>query len=60
MAYPDNMFSSVVKNCDKNGELFNYIQRIKDKFVCVTGMIKDYNGKANIEITSKEQMRIKE
>ena len=60
MVYPDNMFSAVVKNCQEKSDIYNYIQTLKEKYVCVTGLIKEYNGRANIEITGKEQILIKE
>jgi len=55
--YPDNSFTAIIfgENRAKFGKPEqDYLQ----KDVCVTGEIKDYNGKPEIELTDPKQVRI--
>jgi hypothetical protein len=57
--YPNQKLSVVIKG--KNRSKFDVSPEIafKDKTICVTGVIIDYNGKPEIIVTDPEQIKVK-
>ena len=57
--YPNQKLSVVIKG--KNRDKFPVSPEIayKDKTICVTGVIIDYNGKPEIIVTNPEQIKVK-
>jgi hypothetical protein len=55
-AYPNNLFTVIVRN--KNTNEFESLPALRGKAVSVTGQIKDYNGKAEMELTRKSQLKL--
>jgi DNA/RNA endonuclease YhcR with UshA esterase domain len=54
--YPDNPFTAIVRNTHTNE--FDQLSALKGKSVSVKGRVKDYNGKPEIELTSKSQLKL--
>jgi len=57
-SYPNQVFSAVI--FFQNESLLSYPpQTLKGKTICVTGIVKDYKGKPQIEILDEKQIEIK-
>jgi DNA/RNA endonuclease YhcR with UshA esterase domain len=54
-AYPSNLFTAIVRN--KNTNEFDSLPALKGKAVSVQGEIKNYNGKPEMELTHKSQLK---
>jgi DNA/RNA endonuclease YhcR with UshA esterase domain len=54
--YPDSPFAAVIRS--KNTNEFENLSALKGKAVSVQGQIKDYNGKPEIELTKKSQLKL--
>ena len=54
--YPNSPFSAIVRNSHTNE--FDQLSALKGKSVAVKGQVKDYNGKPEIELTGKSQLKI--
>jgi DNA/RNA endonuclease YhcR with UshA esterase domain len=54
--YPDNPFTAIVRNSHTNE--FEKLPALKAKHVSVQGQVKDYNGKPEMELTSKSQLKL--
>lgn len=54
--YPNSPFSAIVRNSHTNE--FEELSALKGKAVAVKGRVKDYNGKPEIELTGKSQLKI--
>jgi hypothetical protein len=57
--YPDNTFTAVIFEKDLPNFKYNPAEYLKDKNVCITGIVKIYRGKPEIIITDEEQLKIK-
>ena len=55
-AYPNNLFTAIVKN--KNTNEFESLSSLRGKAVSVTGKVLDYNGKPEMELTRKTQLKL--
>jgi DNA/RNA endonuclease YhcR with UshA esterase domain len=55
-SYPDNPFTAIVRNSHTNE--FEKLPTLKGKPVSVRGQVKDYNGKPEMELTSKSQLKL--
>jgi DNA/RNA endonuclease YhcR with UshA esterase domain len=55
-AYPNNIFTAIVKN--KNTNEFESLSSLRGKAVSVTGKVLDYNGKPEMELTRKAQLKL--
>jgi len=55
-AYPSNLFTAIVRNKNTNG--FENLPSLRGKAVSVTGKIQDYNGKVEMELTRKSQLKL--
>ena len=55
-AYPNNLFTAIVRN--KNTNEFENLPSLRGKAVSVTGKIQDYNGKPEMALTRKEQLKL--
>ena len=54
--YPDNPFTAIIRNSHTNE--FEKLPALKGKPVSVQGQVKDYNGKPEMELTSKSQIKL--
>ena len=54
-AYPSNMFTAIIRN--KNTNEFGNLTALRGKAVSVKGQLKDYNGKPEMELTGKSQLK---
>ena len=54
--YPENPFTAIVRNSHTNE--FEKLPALKGKFVSVRGQVRDYNGKPEMELTSKSQLKL--
>ncbi|HOC56961.1 MAG TPA: hypothetical protein PKI20_15195 [Verrucomicrobiota bacterium] len=54
--YPSNTFAAIVRNRNTNG--FENLPALKGKAVAVSGKVVDYNGKAEMELTRKSQLKL--
>ena len=54
--YPDSPFAVIIRN--KNTNDFDNLAGLKGKAVAVEGKIKDYNGRAEMELTQKSQLKL--
>jgi DNA/RNA endonuclease YhcR with UshA esterase domain len=54
--YPNSPFTAIVRNSHTNE--FDPLSALKGKSVAVKGRVKDYNGKPEIELTGKSQLKI--
>jgi len=55
-SYPDNPFTAIVRNSHTNE--FEKLPALQGKAVAVKGQVKDYNGKPEMELTSKSQLKL--
>ena len=55
-AYPSNVFTAIVRN--KNTNEFENLQGLRGKAVSVQGEIKNFNGKPEMELTHKPQLKL--
>jgi DNA/RNA endonuclease YhcR with UshA esterase domain len=55
-AYPSNLFTAIIRN--KNTNEFENLSALRGKAVSVKGQIKDYNGKPEMELTGKSQLKV--
>jgi hypothetical protein len=55
-AYPNNVFTAVIRS--KNTNAFENLPALKGKAVTVEGRVRDYNGKPEMELTSKAQLKV--
>jgi DNA/RNA endonuclease YhcR with UshA esterase domain len=56
--FPDNVFSVFIAESDASGFKNNPADFLKDKNVCVTGVVKIYKGKPEIVVTKEDQIKI--
>jgi len=54
--YPSNLFTAIIRG--KNTNEFDNLSALRGKAVSVKGQIKDYNGKPEMELTGKSQLKI--
>ena len=54
--YPSNLFTAVIRNRYTNE--FENLSALRGKAVSVKGEIKDYQGRPEIELTRKSQLKI--
>jgi len=54
--YPDNPFTAIIRSSHTNE--FEKLPPLKGKPVSVRGQLKDYNGKPEMELTSKSQLKL--
>lgn len=55
-SFPSNQFTAIVRN--KNTNEFVDLPALRGKVVSVSGEIKDYNGKPEMELSRKSQLKI--
>jgi DNA/RNA endonuclease YhcR with UshA esterase domain len=55
-AYPSNFFTAIIRN--KNTNEFGNLTALRGKAVSVKGQIKEYNGKPEMELTGKAQLKV--
>jgi DNA/RNA endonuclease YhcR with UshA esterase domain len=55
-AFPSNLFTVIVRN--KNTNEFESLSALRGKAVSVQGEIKNYNGKPEMELTRKAQLKL--
>lgn len=55
--YPDHTFTAVIFG-DNRAKFGTPEQTFRDKNVCVTGEITEYNGKPQMELTEPKQIRL--
>jgi DNA/RNA endonuclease YhcR with UshA esterase domain len=55
-AFPSNVFTVIIRN--KSTNEFEGLSAIKGKSVAVEGKVIDYNGKAEMELTRKSQLKV--
>ncbi len=55
-AYPSNLFTAIVRT--KNTNEFGNLTSFRGKAVSVTGKVQDYNGKPEMELTRKAQLKL--
>jgi DNA/RNA endonuclease YhcR with UshA esterase domain len=55
-SFPNNSFTAIVRNSRTNE--FENLSDLKGKAVSVKGKVIDYNGKPEIELTSKSQLKL--
>ena len=54
--FPNSPFTAIVRN--KNTNEFDNLSALKGKSVAVKGKVIDYNGKPEIELTGKSQLKM--
>jgi DNA/RNA endonuclease YhcR with UshA esterase domain len=54
--YPNSTFTVIVRNSKTNA--FDDLSALKGKSVAVKGKVIDYNGKAEMELTAKSQLKV--
>jgi DNA/RNA endonuclease YhcR with UshA esterase domain len=54
--YPNSPFTAIVRNNHTNE--FENLSALKGKTVAVKGQVKDYNGKPEIELIGKSQLKL--
>jgi DNA/RNA endonuclease YhcR with UshA esterase domain len=54
--YPDNPFTAIIRTSHTNE--FEKLPALKGKPVSVKGLVRDYNGKPELELTSKSQLKL--
>ena len=54
--FPSNLFTVIIRN--KSTNEFESLSALKGKSVAVKGAVIDYNGKAEMELTRKSQLKI--
>lgn len=55
-AYPNSTFTAIVRSSQTNE--FENLRALKGKSVAVKGKIIDYNGKPEMELTNKSQLKV--
>jgi DNA/RNA endonuclease YhcR with UshA esterase domain len=55
-AYPNNSFTAVIRGSHTNQ--FDNLSELKGKAVSVEGKVTDYNGKPEMQLTSKSQLKL--
>ena len=55
-AYPSNLFTAIIRN--KNTNEFENLPALRGKAVSVKGRVRDYNGKPEMELTGKSQLKV--
>ena len=55
-AYPGNLFTAIVRT--KNTNEFGNLTSFRGKAVSVTGKVQDYNGKPEMELSRKAQIKL--
>jgi DNA/RNA endonuclease YhcR with UshA esterase domain len=55
-AFPSNLFTVIIRN--KNTNEFESLSALKGKSVSVKGKVIDYNGKPEMELTRKSQLKV--
>ena len=58
--YPDNPLTIVIEGADRKKFSFKPEDKFLNKEVCVTGEVKEFKGKAEIQVTEVSQIVIKE
>jgi len=54
--YPDSPFVAIIRSRNTNG--FENLPALKGKAVAVSGKVVDYNGKTEMELTRKSQLKL--
>jgi DNA/RNA endonuclease YhcR with UshA esterase domain len=54
--YPDNPFTAIIRGSHTNE--FEKLTALKGKPVSVKGRVRDYNGKPELELTGKSQLKL--
>lgn len=54
-SFPSNVFTAIIRN--KNTNEFENLSALRGKAVSVKGQIRDYNGKPEMELTRKSQLK---
>ena len=54
--YPDSPFAAIIRS--KNTNEFENLPALRGKAVSVKGEIKNYNGKPEMELTNKSQLKL--
>lgn len=55
-SFPSNVFTAIIRN--KNTNEFENLLALRGKAVSVKGQIRDYNGKPEMELTRKSQLKV--
>jgi len=55
-AYPRNLFTAIIRS--RNTNEFENLPALRGKAVAVTGRIRNYNGKPEMELTGKAQLKV--
>ena len=55
-AYPNNEFTAVIRSSKTNA--FEDLPALKGKSVAVKGKVTEYNGKPEMELTTKSQLKV--
>jgi DNA/RNA endonuclease YhcR with UshA esterase domain len=55
-AFPSNVFTAIIRN--KSTNQFESLPALKGKAVAVTGKVINYNGKPEMELTNKPQLKV--
>jgi DNA/RNA endonuclease YhcR with UshA esterase domain len=55
-SFPSNLFTVIVRN--KNTNEFEGLPALRGKVVSVSGEIKDYRGKPEMELSRKSQLKV--
>ena len=55
-AYPSNLFTAIIRN--KNTNEFENLTALRGKAVSVKGQIRDYDGKPEMELIGKSQLKV--
>jgi len=55
-AYPDHNFTAVIRSSRTNA--FEDLPALKGKCVAVKGKVTEYNGKPEIELSTKSQLKV--
>jgi DNA/RNA endonuclease YhcR with UshA esterase domain len=55
-AFPSNLFTAIIRNKITNE--FESLSALKGKSVSVEGKVIDYNGKPEMELTRKSQLKV--
>ncbi len=53
--YPNSPFTAIIRSSHTNE--FEELTSLKGKAVAVTGKVKEYNGKPEMELTNKSQLK---
>jgi micrococcal nuclease len=56
--YPNQKLSVVIKGKDRDKFPISPEIAFKDKTICVTGVVSDYNGKPEIVVTDPAQIKV--